>query len=752
MRDGRGAMYAQVIVDIVHEAVDRTFIYRIPENMTLEPGQRVEVPFGHQTKEGIVLALTSECTLEEGKVRSVSRKLEEYPAVLKDLIALAQHMAEDAHCPLAETLRLMIPAQMRGNRVRPQMQTMLQLAIPADQVEQAAAEQGRSLKRKMILLLLADGKPCTMKSIQEAVHDPREAARQLEAAGLIRVWEEESLRIPGNSLHSDRSREPDLTPEQEEVLQELIPAMDEGKGKFLLHGVTGSGKTEVFIRLVRHALETDRSAMILVPEIALTPQMVDWFRARFGSIAAVLHSRLTPGERYDEWRRIRQGKARVVIGARSAVFAPLEKPAVLIIDEEHETTYLSDRHPRYDAREIAAWRAERSGAILLLSSATPSILSFAKAQRGVYRLLEMPERVGGRPMPEVQVVDMRAELEAGNRSMFSRSLQFALNRCLHAGQQAMLLMNHRGYYSFVSCRKCGKTLHCPHCDVSLTYHIGRGDGRLHCHYCGYAQSVPDRCPECGSEKIRYFGSGTQKVEEELNRLFPDYAVGRMDLDTTGGKDGHAKILEAFRSGRTRILVGTQMIAKGLDFPQVTLVGVLAADMSLNLPDYRAREKTFQLLTQVAGRAGRGMEKGNVVIQTYRPEDPVIQLAAQQDYRAFFEMELERRRIALYPPYTVMARLLVESADADLARQYAERLYQRCEQLVTEQPGWQECRLMMNLEQPILGLLRGKVRWQVLMKLRIRPQTAEMAAAFSAMAREEAPGLDVYFEYNPSTMM
>lgn len=489
-----------------------------------------------------------------------------------------------------------------------------------------------------------------------------------------------------------------------------------------------------------------------MPEIALTPQMVSWFRSRFGESAAVIHSRLSAGERYDEWRRIRRGDARVVIGARSAVFAPVEDLGLIVVDEEHETTYLSDRHPRYDARDVAGARCDEEGAALLLSSATPSILSFARARRGDYLLLEMPHRVLNRPMPQVEIADMRQELENGNRSIFSALLQTRLRQCLEKGEQAMLLMNHRGYSSFVSCRSCGQAIKCPNCDVALTYHLTGGDGQLHCHYCGHAEPQPAKCPQCGSKYIRYFGAGTQKVEEELHRLYPGVATVRMDVDTTSGKDGHAKLLEEFRSGRARIMVGTQMIAKGLDFPRVTLVGAVAADLTLNLPDYRSRERTFQLLTQMAGRAGRGEEPGRVVIQTYKPEDVTILQAAAQDYRAFFEAEFTRRRMGLYPPFTIMARLLVEAPDAACAARTAGELKQRCDALLADHPVWRKRTLMCLLDQPPLTVLRGKIRYHVLFKLLVHPETEAWVAQLTQLAREEYPGAQVYFEYNPTSMI
>ena len=745
-------MYAQIIIDIVHENVARTFTYLVPPGMALEPGQRVRVPFGPRQKEGIVLALTDSCDLPPDKVKAVTAPLEDYAAVTPPLMELAQHMAQQAHCPLAETLRLMLPAEMRGGRVKIKTQTVAWLTCPPERLEEAIAAQGRSQKRRTLLTLLRDGEKHPLEELAMLVRDPHQALDQLQEAGLVAMAQQEVLRRPGGVSFGGSNQDYPLTDEQRDALEKLTAAVDAGRGAFLLHGVTGSGKTEVFIHLVRHVLDRGRGAIILVPEIALTPQMVSWFQARFGPVAAVIHSRLSAGERYDEWRRIRSGDARVVIGARSAVFSPVENLALIVVDEEHETTYQSDRHPRYDARDIAAWRCRREGGELLLASATPSILSYAKSRRGDYQLLEMPSRVFNRPLPRVELVDMRAELETGNRSIFSRRLQTALRDCVSRGDQAILLMNHRGYHSAVSCRACGHVVKCEQCDIAMTYHVGGRDQLLRCHYCGAVKPPPETCPVCGSPHIRFFGSGTQRVEEELRKLFPSTGIVRMDLDTTSGKDGHAKLLDEFRSGRARLLVGTQMIAKGLDFPQVTLVGVVLADLTLNLPDYRARERTFQLLTQVAGRAGRGEKPGEVIVQTYKPEDATLQSAATQDYNAFFEKEFQRRRTGLYPPFTAMCRLLVEAESPPAAERAAAALYERCGALLREHPEWKKRVLTLHLDQPPVKVLRGKSRWHVLMKLLSHPDADAFCAALTAMAREGAEGCEVYFEYNPSTMM
>ena len=750
-------MYCQVIVDIAHENVAKPFTYAVPAGMDLAPGTRVAVPFGPREKEGVVLALTESADFDPKKIRQVSRALEDYPAILPPLLDLAREMADRAHCPLAETLRLMLPAEMRGGRVRAKTVETAELAVSRGEAAEAALQEKRSPKRRRILELLAEESPRTVADIGREVREPREALRALRDRGLIRLTEEETLRTPGAEIRLDNSQWHALTAEQQEVLEEILPALERGDGRFLLHGVTGSGKTEVFLNAVRRTLENGKSAIILVPEIALTPQMVSWFRARFGPVAAVLHSRLSAGERYDEWRRIRRGEARVVIGARSAVFAPAEHLGLIVVDEEHESTYFSDHHPRYDAREVAESRCGREGASLILASATPSILSFARARRGDCMLLEMPRRVEDRPMPEVAVVDMRQELESGNRSVLSRELVRELSECLGRGEQAMLLINRRGYHSFVSCRMCGYVVKCSDCDVSMTCHVPEdGDpgknARLRCHYCGRSAPIPERCPECGSPYIRYFGAGTQKVEAEIRRLFPETVTARMDIDTTGGKDGHARILEEFRSGRARVLIGTQMIAKGLDFPQVTLVGVIAADLTLNLPDYRSRERTFQLLTQVAGRAGRGKRPGKVVIQTYRPEDPVIALAARQDYRAFFEAEFQRRRISLYPPFTILARVLIESPGEAEAEQAAQEMERRIRETLADRPEGRKKVLLMSTEAPGIRFLRGMNRRQILFKLLTGKDTEDFCGYLTEEAETPRDGVQACFEYNPVSMI
>ncbi len=462
-----------------------------------------------------------------------------------------------------------------------------------------------------------------------------------------------------------------------------------------------------------------------------------------------MHSRLSAGERYDEWQRIRMGQARVVVGARSAVFAPVENLGAIIVDEEHESTYISEKTPKYDAREVAVRRCERAGAVCILGSATPQIKTYHNALRGYYTLLELRERVSGRPMPRVEIVDMRRELVMGNKTIFSGALLAALRKCFSRGEQAMLFINRRGYNTFVSCRSCGKTVKCPQCDVSMTYHFQQR--RLKCHYCGLEVAPPQICPACSSPLIRYFGTGTERVTEEIARQFPDVAVVRMDADTTAGKNGHEKILNQFRSGKAQLMVGTQMIAKGHDFPRVTVVGVIAGDMMLSMPDYRSAERTFALLTQMAGRAGRGELPGEVYFQTYDPNHYAVVAAAAQDYRLFYNEEIQRRRRALYPPYTVHARLLFTAAQEELAAQAAQQADTLVRDWISAHPNERKTLLHMRALAAPIGYIRGQYRWQLFVKLSAKAPDAVLAY-LETLSHLETPDVLTDLEINPNSML
>lgn len=735
--------YANVVIDLSAGALDRLFSYAIPEGMEIQAGQQVSVPFGNRRLEGFVTSLSDRCELPEEKVKYLLGAVQDYPVVLPELMRLAEWMHERYLCNLVDALRLMIPSEMRSGRVHIRTRRMAKLVWDEARIAEFEKSNPRALRQLELLRLLAQGD-------QETARLNASALKALRDKGALRVYECELRRKPAIFENDGKAPNFTLMAGQKRAIDAIVAAMDAGGGRFLLNGVTGSGKTEVYIRCIRHALEQGKGAIVLVPEIALTPQMISWFRARFGDQAAVLHSGLSAGERFDEWRRIRFGEARVAVGARSAVFAPMENIGVIIVDEEHENTYQSESRPRYDAREVAWRRAEENGAALVLGSATPSIASFMRAMPGVrpenrLELLEMRERVQGRPLPEVELVDMRGEFERGNHSVFSGKLTRAMQECLAAGEQAMLFINRRGHSTFVSCRRCGYVVKCPQCDVSMTYH--QTENRLKCHYCGNTQSPPKLCPQCGSAYIKYFGAGTQKVAEEARRLFPEARVVRMDVDTTREKNAHEKILSRFRSGEANVLIGTQMIAKGLDFPNVTLVGVMAADMTLNLPDYRSTERTFQLITQVAGRAGRAEKSGRVIVQTYEPDHYGIQLAAAQDYRAFYRRESAFRRSALYPPFTQIVRIVYSGKDEKAVAAAAQADEAKMNAWLDAENMRPDVVQLRALEAPI-ALLRGEHRWQLFLKMYFKGDLNAVCERMQAMADDAAADVRAEMEVNP----
>lgn len=626
----------------------------------------------------------------------------------------------------------------------------------------------KSARQKEVLSFLVEREvilPMALKEILSVLQVTASTVKGLEEKGFIEISEIEVYRDPYQGRDFKPTTPLPLTAEQEVVYTRISRALDEQLHEvFLLHGVTGSGKTEIYLQCIKRCLDQGRQAVVLVPEIALTPQMVERFKGRFGSGVAVMHSRLSVGERYDEWRKIREGKATVAVGARSAVFAPFSNLGLIIMDEEHETSYKQEENPKYHARDAAIRRAEQCGAAVILGSATPSLESYhaARSQSDIHFspvLLEMPTRALGNELPKVNVVDMREELKEGNRSMFSRRLHSALAERLERGEQTVLLLNRRGFSTFVMCRNCGYVAGCPECDISLTYH-SRSDN-LRCHYCGHAEPAPKICPECGSEHIRFFGTGTQRVEEELGKLFPGIRVIRMDVDTTTEKGSHEKLLNQFRDKKAEVLLGTQMVAKGLDFPDVTLVGVITADSALNLPDFRAAEKTFQLLTQVAGRAGRHQLPGEVVVQSYTPEHYSIVHASRHDYHSFVREELKHRRGLHYPPYCRLILVTLSHEQMPIVLRMAEnyvlnlqgkarqlRWYGSLDKLTTD---------VLDLLGPVaspIPRLKGRYRFQCMIKWRgaidVIGLIRQVAEELEDSVRD--PGLQISIDVDPQMLM
>ncbi|MCY8784644.1 primosomal protein N' [Bacillus spizizenii] len=728
--------FAEVIVDVSTKNIDRPFDYKIPDHLKgmIKTGMRVIVPFGPRKIQGFVTAVKEASDLSGKSVKEVEDLLDLTPVLTEELMNLSSWLSDKTLSFKITALQAMLPAALKakyekelkiayGADLPPQVErlfsetkTLLYSDIPDHdtlKLIQKHVQKGsidvtykvaQKANKKMVRHIQANASKEELSKQAEGLS--RQAAKQqailhffivepegvkvsaadlckktdassatiktLIQKGLLKESYEEVYRDPYQDKMFKKTEPLPQTDEQSAAFQPIRQTLDNDEHKvFLLHGVTGSGKTEIYLQSIEKVLAKGKEAIVLVPEISLTPQMVNRFKGRFGSQVAVMHSGLSTGEKYDEWRKIHRKEVRLVVGARSAIFAPFENLGMIIIDEEHESSYKQEEMPRYHAKEVAIKRAEHHSCPVVLGSATPTLESYARAQKGVYELLSLKHRVNHQVMPEVSLVDMREELRSGNRSMFSVELMEKLEKTISKGEQAVLFLNKRGYSSFVMCRDCGYVPQCPHCDISMTYH--RYGQRLKCHYCGHEEPVPHTCPECASEHIRFFGTGTQRVEEELTKVLPNARVIRMDVDTTSRKGAHEKLLSAFGEGKADILLGTQMIAKGLDFPNVTLVGVLSADTTLHIPDFRSAEKTFQLLTQVSGRAGRHEKPGQVIIQTYTPSHYSIQLTKTHDYETFYQHEMAHRREQSYPPYYYLALVTVSHEEVAKAAVTAEKI-------------------------------------------------------------------------------
>lgn len=705
-------MYAKVIVDIAHSEVDRVFDYLIPSGMSPAIGYRVNVPFGRGNvlREGYVIALSQTSEFQGGDIKSVHSVISDFAALTPGQLKLAQIMRQYYHTTLAAVLRLMFPAEMRGGRVSDRFEKEIDLALTGVEYDafiiHLKTPDGKVKAPKQLAVMEALKTQGSMlaSDLTRIVPDSAPAIAALAKKGGVTVRNVETLRNPRRAAR--REEDFNLTDEQKSAIQTVLSA----PGKYLLHGVTGSGKTEVYIAIVRDCLKRGKSAIVLVPEISLTPQLVSMFQRRIGQDIAVYHSTLTPGERYDEWKRMATGRAKVVIGARSAVFAPLRDIGVIIIDEEHESSYKSDTYPKYTAHEVARMRTNIEKAALLLASATPSVESYIKAKNGIYKLIEMKNRLFGLQLPAVDIVDMRDEVVSGNRTIFSSLMYNEISKALAGNRQVMLFINRRGYSTFVMCRGCGYVEYCDSCEVTMTYHASRD--LMLCHYCGRTRRLQEICPSCGRPYLKQYGIGTQQVEAQAKECFPEARILRMDLDTTRGKDAHLHIYEQFKNGEADILIGTQMIAKGLDFANVTLVGVVAADSSLYIPDYRSPEKTFQLLEQVSGRAGR-KDHGKVVVQTYSPDHYAVGLACKHDFSTFFDEEMRVRREALLPPYSVFFRIVFAGKDEMKVR---ESCVDFADGIEEEFSDLKEAILLLDASEAPIRKIKGSVRWQILIKV------------------------------------
>ncbi|WP_227395576.1 primosomal protein N' [Jeotgalibacillus aurantiacus] len=797
-------MIASVIVDVPAKQTDRTFDYLIPEHLesVVQKGMRVVVPFGPRKIQGFVLDVKESSSFDQ--LKKIEEAVDIVPVLNDELLSLSDWMTKETMCYRISALQVMLPAAMKAkydkvfvpltdlNSLPAALQSHFQRENPlswktaltngllkdlqklvsdgrselkylvkrkgtikkerifklAQDSEAiiAALSKNAERQRKVIESLHAEGGTMTSAALQESSGATAATLKALVDKGYLLEEHVEAYRDPFEHREFERTGHFQLTDDQKQAIEPILETVNSYRQRtFLLHGVTGSGKTEIYLQTIDQVLKQGRQAIMLVPEISLTPQMVQRFKGRFGDQVAVMHSGLSQGEKYDEWRKIHRGEVNVVVGARSAIFAPFEKIGVIIIDEEHETSYKQEDAPRYHARDVAIERSKRHDCPVILGSATPSLESFARAQKGNYELLKLQYRMNQQEMPDVQVVDMREELREGNRSMFSRELLAKIEERLEKKEQVVLFLNRRGHSSFIMCRDCGTVMQCPHCEVSLTYH--RFKESMKCHYCGHEEHVPEICPECTSEHIRYFGTGTQKVEEELVKLLPQARTIRMDVDTTSRKGSHEKLLDAFGRGEADILLGTQMIAKGLDFPNITLVGVLSADTMLHLPDFRASEKTFQLLTQVSGRAGRHEKPGEVVIQTYTPEHFSIELAKSQNFEWFYQKEMVMRKMAQYPPFYYLSLITLSHENVNKVAAVCSEIAGILERNLSVQA------IVLGPVASPIARIQNKYRYQCIVKYKNEPELKPLLKKI--MDQYATPGKDavtIQIDVQPYMMM
>lgn len=799
---------ACVIVDVPAKQTDKTFDYLIPDKWSdiIKPGIRVIVPFGPRKIQGFVLGIKNHSEFQQ--LKEITEPIDLVPVLNQELLKLGDWLTENTLSFKILTYQAMLPAALKAkyekkiilsdgvskaqlseeiqsfftntsaitwgevlasniericqreaakghlevvyevkDKVRKKQARFVRMLLSENEITEEINRLPAGAKKQKELLAYFSGSPnaVEIKKLSESGFSAS-AVKALAAKGIVEIKEMEVYRDPYHNRKFKQTSPLPLTEDQSRAIEPILGALEQEQHKvFLLYGVTGSGKTEVYLQSIQDVLDKGKEAIVLVPEISLTPQMVNRFKERFGNLVAVLHSGLSAGEKYDEWRKIERKEVKVAVGARSAIFAPFENLGIIIIDEEHETSYKQEEMPRYHARDVAIERARNYHCPVVLGSATPSLESFARAQKGVYHILTLPSRMNNTSLPSVEIIDMREEIRNGNRSMFSRSLLDKLKDRIEKKQQTVLFLNKRGHSSFVMCRDCGYVVNCPNCDISLTYH--RVNEQMKCHYCGHEEFVPDKCPECSSKYIRYFGTGTQKVEAELGKILPEARVIRMDVDTTSRKGSHEKLLTDFQEGKADILLGTQMIAKGLDFPNITLVGVLSADTMLHLPDFRSAEKTFQLLTQVSGRAGRHKLPGEVVIQTYTPEHYSIVIAGEQDYNLFYQKEMMARKIHKYPPFYYISLITVSHEQLMKAVEVTEKITTYVQSRLSNSS------VVLGPVASPIPRVNNRYRYQCLIKYKKEPNLAEtMKNILNQYQKETQNGLQVLVDMNPYLMM
>ena len=672
-------MIAQVIINSNVKNLNRIFDYNVPSEMqgTICVGDRVLVPFGNKKtyEEGLIVGLKENT---QYKVKDIA-KIQEGIKLTEENIDLAKLMARRYFCNISDCIKLMLPPGTLNknidSRVKDKTLNFVYLKKDIEEIEEDIENRViKSEKQKRVLNFLIQNEGIQTTELEIITDTTNSVLKALEKKEYIEIIEEKVERNPFLNKDIKPTKKLKLTEEQQDAFNKIDKTINNNENKeFLLYGVTGSGKTEIYLQLIEKIIQKNKTAIVLVPEISLTPQMVERFIARFGQEKiAVLHSKLSIGERYDQWNKIKNGECKIVIGARSAIFAPIQNLGLIIIDEEHDSSYKSETNPRYNAKELAGYMAKKNNIPLVLGSATPDISTYYKAENNKIEMLKLTKRANESNLPKVEVIDLREELANGNRSILSRKLYQEIEENLKNKKQTILFLNRRGYSTFVMCRDCGYTVKCKNCNITMTYHIKTN--KLKCHYCGHEEKNLTECPECHSKNIKYFGTGTQRLEEDINKIFPEATTIRMDIDTVTRKNSHEEILNKFKNDNIDILIGTQMVVKGHHFPNVTLVGVIAADSSLYIEDYRANERTFQILTQVAGRAGREKLPGRVIIQTYNPDNFAIECSKKQNYDEFYETEIELRKQLKYPPFCDIISIGLTDTDNNKIKNVSEKLY------------------------------------------------------------------------------
>ena len=730
-------MIAEVIVDIANSNVDKIFDYIADENTVV--GSRVSIPFGTRHIEGYVIALKEKSQLSQDKLKKLGPMIDDYPVLTPELIELSDFLCKNNHLRRIDCMRLFVPSQLRSGKAKPLIINYLRVSSDYNKDELLSSIR-QNAKRQRDMIEYLEPNQVYKKAELNKYFGITNINRMINSGVLIE-FQQHKLRKPYTISQQDKAVI--LSQKQQQVVDDILNAKE---GVHLVFGVTGSGKTEVYMHIIQQVMQQGKNAIILVPEISLTPQVMGNFKARFGDNVALLHSGLSDGEKFDEWQRIREGEVRIVIGARSAIFAPIKDIGAIILDEEHDPSYKSENNPRYLTHDVAKFRAEYNHCPLILGSATPALESFYAAKQNKYTLHELPERANKKAMPSIQVVNMCTEMLNGNMGAFSGQLIDDLHQCVAQNNQAMLFINRRGHSSYMICRECGYIPKCEDCDVSLVYHSE--DNQLKCHYCSKRYKALTNCPKCGSSYIRYGIMGTQRIVQELQKEFPNVKILRMDNDTTSTKNALTNLLQEFAQTKPCILVGTQMIAKGHDFPDVTLVGVINADMSLHYSDYRSAERTFELITQVAGRAGRAEKPGKVIIQTYTPNHYLYRFVANYNYQGFFDKEINLRQVTAFPPFAKIVRVLISSENDEKARKTTMEIYKQVKLLELDFSN--EFLYCEAMKSP-LSRIQKKYRYQILLRFKLTHEQQIIDKIYEILDGIKMQGIQAFIEINPSNM-